>query len=730
MNRRVRPTRWSVVAALGIASALGCGPSDEVPEGTARVCRLDADCAKGKYCSAASVCRQDCVIDAHCIGPSGGGAQCNVRGRCVPPASPDRPDAAGDGGGDAAAEVGGYFITPKGAKVAVRPALAMPAPPLDVVVPAALLVHPRPGATWTIPGARRARVLADGTELWELPGALTPAETVAVRDALVADGVPAELDLYRTAHALKPGDEGFAKQWALAQIKADVAWATTIGDPELVVAVVDTGYVDHPDLAGRFVPGYDFISDPANAGDGDGRDAVPIDVGSELASSSGFHGVHIAGIIGAATDNGVGMAGVDWRCRLQPVRVLGVKAHRGRDSDIADGIRWAAGLAVPGAPRNATPARVINLSFGGPGYSQVLQDAVLAAVGRGAVVVASAGNASDEASNNVPGSLEGVLSVAAAQPDGAMATYSNFGARVDFMSPGGAVFLDAPIEADTPAAIWSTSYVRGNAQPVFAFAAGTSQAAAYASGVAALVRAVAPGLPPEVVGAVLRRSAVAPPGDGCPQGCGDGLLDASRAVAVARDIAIATCGAPGCGGTNRVAPSPLKPEEGCAVSGVGVRGRGPFALVLVAALAARRRRRGGRPTWAPGVLTAWVLCGLGALGVPACSSAEGEREAQTSGGPTVKLVDPLPTYDLGVLRVVIPKAGRALTVTVTPDSEVEQVEVRVLDPEVIVARLGHGPWVLEVPGWVAEAEGGRTVCVTAVDAHARTGEICFLAVGG
>jgi len=691
---------------------LGCGPSDTTPTGTPASCRLDADCGKGRYCSAASVCRKDCVIDAHCIGP-GGGSQCNAQGRCVPPASPEMPDTGSVEGG---VETGGYYHKPTLRPIAAGPSVRL-RPPLDVVVPAALLVRPKPGQVVSIPGARRVRTLADATELWELPSRPSAAETAAIRDLLVADGNDVELDLYRTAHGVKPNDDGYGKQWALTQLKAESAWAVTTGDPELVVAVVDTGYVDHPDFVGRLVPGYDFISDPLNAGDGDGRDAIPLDVGSEAASSSGFHGVHISGIIGAASDNALGMSGVDWRCRIQPVRVLGVKAHRGRDSDIADAIRWAAGLSVPGVPRNATPARVINLSFGAPGYSQLLQDAITAAVARGAVVVASAGNSSEEASNNVPGSLEGVLSVAASDPSGAMASYSNFGARVDFMTPGGAVFLDAPIESDTPAAIWSTSYLRDNNQPVFAFAAGTSQAAAYASGVAALVRAVAPGLPPEVVGAVLRRASVTPKGEGCPQGCGDGLLDASLAVSYARDIAIATCGAPGCGGTNRVTPAPLKPEEGCTVSGVGRRG-GTFgaALLLGALVVARRRRR----FWA----------GFLGLAIAGCSSAEGEREAQTTSGPTVKIVDPIPTFDLGQLRLVIPKEGRTLTVTVTPDVEIEQVEVRVLDPEATVFRLGHGPWILEVPGWVAQAEGGRTVCVTAVDAHARSGEVCFLAVAG
>src|SRR5262249_21157705 len=150
-----------------------------------------------------------------------------------------------------------------------------------------------------------------------------------------------------------------------------------------------------------------------------------------------------------------------------------------------------------------------------------------------------------------------------------LADYSNFGARVDFMTPGGSLFLDAPTGEDTPGAVLSTSFVRGAQQFVFAYAAGTSQAAAYASGVAALVRAAAPTLPPEVVAAVMRRSATTN-ADACPEGCGAGLVDASKAVEYARQIAVATCGAVGCG-AKHLDPVPLRPEEGCSVGRPGDR---------------------------------------------------------------------------------------------------------------------------------------------------------------
>lgn len=598
---------------------------------------------------------------------------------------------------------------------------AWPLPPLDAIVPGALLLR----GEGEVEGARVSRVMADGTRVLRLDGArddLAGARaTIARRDELLALGLDVELDLYRQAQA-GPDDEGYSKQWALSLIKALDAWKVHTGDPDLTVAVVDTGYVDHPDLLPRIAPGYDFISDPANAGDGDGRDADPHDVGDESEASSSFHGSHVSGIIGAASNNAIGMAGVDWNCRLQPVRVLGIKRHRGRDSDIADGIRWAAGLNVPGVPQNKTPARIINLSFGGPGYSQALQDAVRAAHARGVLLIGSAGNAAEEASNNVPGALEGVTSIAAAGPDGTLASYSNFGERVDFMAPGGALFLEAPTDSDTPGAIWSTSFVRAASQPVFAFAAGTSQAAAHATGIAALVRGAAPSLPPDVVAAVMRRASRLPAA-GCPQGCGAGLIDASLAVRYARMIEEASCGEGSCGATNVLAPAPLRPEEGCSVAApgraAGDAGRaGGLVFAVLGALALRARRRDSSPRgWA-------CAC---ALLVGCNANADDDPRERDVPAPIVKVVDPIPTYENGDLLVRI-GAGREIEVSVTPAGSLDRVELRVDDVGQTIGRLGHAPFRFFVPSWVFGEAGKRLLCVSAIDARAQTGETCFYAV--
>ena len=191
-----------------------------------------------------------------------------------------------------------------------------------------------------------------------------------------------------------------------------------------------------------------MVGSALSGGDGDGRDGDPTDVGSyrsagycgvgSPARDSTFHGLHVAGTIGASTDNDQGVAGVDQRARIQHVRVLGKCG--GTDADVADAIRWAAGLPVAGAPANATPARVLNLSLGGPGACDAYtQAAIDAATAVGAIVVVAAGNENSDLDHNPesPANCQHVITVASVDLFSYRSSFSNYGTPVTIAGPGG-----------------------------------------------------------------------------------------------------------------------------------------------------------------------------------------------------------------------------------------------------------------------------------------------------
>jgi serine protease len=328
-----------------------------------------------------------------------------------------------------------------------------------------------------------------------------------------------------------PNDPYFAQQWHYHEpaggINLPAAWDVTTGSNGITVAVIDTGVVAHADLAGRLVGGYDFIGDSAIANDGDGRDgnaADPGDYGCNGEASS-WHGTHVAGTIGAASNNGSGVAGVDWQARILPVRVLG--RCGGYTSDIVDGLRWAAGMAVPGVPANPFPARVANLSFGGQGgCSWAMQTAIDDVTARGTVVVVAGGNSNADAANTEPANCNGVVAVGATTRSGGRAGYSNYGSRLTVSAPGGGagggVLSTYNSGATTPA---------GDA---YAWFQGTSMATPHVSGVVSLILSVNPSLSPAQVSQQLRQTARAfPTGTGAdcnPALCGAGIVDAGAAV--------------------------------------------------------------------------------------------------------------------------------------------------------------------------------------------------------
>jgi thermitase len=215
--------------------------------------------------------------------------------------------------------------------------------------------------------------------------------------------------------ALPSDDSRWSEQWDMRKMGADQAWAVERGSPSVIIAIVDTGVqLDHPDLKQKLVAGHDFV---------DGDDA-PDDVGG--------HGTHCAGIAGAATGNGVGVAGVCPGCSIMPVRVMD-GSGTGSVSAIADGIVWAADHG----------ARVISLSLGGPFGSSAEQDAIDYAWGKGAVVVAAAGNDNTQ-SPFYPAWYEHCIAVGASDENDARAGFSDYGTWVDVAAPGTSILSTVP----------------------------------------------------------------------------------------------------------------------------------------------------------------------------------------------------------------------------------------------------------------------------------------------
>ncbi len=389
-------------------------------------------------------------------------------------------------------------------------------------------------------------------------------ETVAKRlrnDPRVADAVP---DRWLRLHDTVPNDTDFANQiymGAPATVAGGAnlprAWDRSRGSSNVVIAVVDTGYLAHPDLAGRLVAGYDFISSTTVSVDGDGRDSDATDPGDYVptgttcsdgtgASNSTWHGTRVASVLGAATNNTQGIAGVDWSARIQPVRVSG--RCGALLSDTVDGMRWAGGLSVPNVPANPTPARVVNVSLGGGSCSSIEQQAVNDLNAAGVIVVAAAGNSAGAV--EAPADCSGVIAVTAHVNDGENASYANIGTQVALSAPGGGCGTSKVVVTGgvaTCAAPSGQSFIRtlsnaGAASPTtynIVNSQGTSFAAPMVSGVVSMMLAVNPSLTPAQVTSLLKSSARAHPANTfCTTGsnvgkCGAGLLDADAALAAA-----------------------------------------------------------------------------------------------------------------------------------------------------------------------------------------------------
>jgi serine protease len=317
-----------------------------------------------------------------------------------------------------------------------------------------------------------------------------------------------------------PNDTQYASgQWdffeATGGMNLPLAWDKSTGSG-VVVAVIDTGYVDHTDLNANILQGYDFISDASIAADGNGRDSDAHDPGDASGGqNSSWHGTHVAGTVAAVTNNAKGVAGVAFNAKVVPARVLGKGG--GFTSDIVDAITWASGGAVSGVPTNANPAEVINMSLGGTGAcDSASQNAINGAVGRGTVVVVAAGNDNVNVSNANPANCNNVVAVAATDRNGARASFSNFGAGIDVSAPGVSILSTRNAGTTTPGA------------ENYSLLSGTSMSSPHVAGLAALIMAAAAKTPAEVE-SILKSTARPLPG-ACSGGCGAGIVDSLAAV--------------------------------------------------------------------------------------------------------------------------------------------------------------------------------------------------------
>ncbi|CBG69131.1 putative exported protease [Streptomyces scabiei 87.22] len=420
------------------------------------------------------------------------------------------------------------------------------------------------------------RRLGSGAALVDLGEDVTKADVADVIAEYRADPQVAYVAPDRLNKAMAtPNDTEYSKQWDLYEATAGMnvpgAWDKVTGTG-VTVAVIDTGYVAHSDLAANIVGGYDFISDAKVANDGNGRDSNPADPGDwtaanecaagDPASTSSWHGTHVAGTIAAVTNNSKGVAGIAYGAKVSPLRVLGKCG--GYDSDIIDAITWASGGTVSGVPANTNVAKVINMSLGGGGAcTSATQTAINAAVNRGTTVVVAAGNSNANAANYSPASCNNVISVAATNRAGARSYYSNFGSVVDIAAPGGET------RTVQSGGILSTLNAGGSTpgSESYDYYQGTSMAAPHIAGLAALVKSANSALTPAQIESAIKTNSRALPG-ACSGGCGAGLADAAKTVQ-------AVTGGGSTGGTTFTSTTPLSiPDNGAAVeSSISVTGR-------------------------------------------------------------------------------------------------------------------------------------------------------------
>ncbi|SER41775.1 Serine protease, subtilisin family [Salipaludibacillus aurantiacus] len=280
-----------------------------------------------------------------------------------------------------------------------------------------------------------------------------------------------------------PNDEFYADyQWNLHQLNLEEAWVKTKGGEEVLAAIIDSGIdPDHPDLKDRIIKGYNAFENNKAFSDDNG------------------HGTHVAGIVGAETNNDFGVAGVTWEIPLLAVKVLDDEAM-GNSFSIAKGIRWA----------TDNGAKVINLSLGDDHDSKLMHDAVKYAYDRDVVIIAATGN------DNVripmyPAAYEEVLAVGSLNMRNRRSFYSNFGNHIDVTAPGEHI----------PSTFTGDEYV---------MMSGTSMAAPHVAGIASLIRSHNPDLSNEEVYEKIRKTSTDLGPRGFDPFYGHGMVNAADAL--------------------------------------------------------------------------------------------------------------------------------------------------------------------------------------------------------
>jgi thermitase len=346
-------------------------------------------------------------------------------------------------------------------------------------------------------GAHKLRSIGRDVDLVDVTGATSPEQASALyrSDPRVESAEPDGM-VYLTD---VPNDPYLAYQWGLASLQAPAAWSTTHGSSSVYVAVIDSGIYDesstfvapdgavgHPDLRGKVVARRDFV-------------------GAGYTDDDNGHGTHVAGIIAASTNNGIGVAGVGYNTRLFAAKAC-YSTGSCPTSAVLSATYWAADNG----------AKVINLSLGSPGAcSASYQAAIDYAWARNVVVVVAAGNDGTSALQS-PASCNHVLAVASTDSSDLKSSFSTYGSWVQVAAPGGHDAANHGILSTD----WIGSYV---------YESGTSMAAPHVSAVAALVWAILPGSSASTV--IQRIENSADPVSGTGTYWQYGRVDAARAVA-------------------------------------------------------------------------------------------------------------------------------------------------------------------------------------------------------